>query len=218
MTAKPVLDTLKHVWESLAALHLPMAVVGGLALAAWKHVRATRDVDLLIDLTGADPDAVLQTLRAVGFRPKRSPPILQFGDNRILQVLYEPPGVFVDLQVDLLLADSEYERKALQRRVATVLSDSSVEVFVLSCEDLILHKLLAGRIIDRADGVGLLRSNRAALDWKYLLDWAPRLGVTAEWEEVWTEAFPGESGPPVGTNGDAPSSNPGNTPRSPSDS
>jgi hypothetical protein len=41
-------DYLKHAWITLEPLGLPMAVMGGLALATWKHVRTTCDVDLLV--------------------------------------------------------------------------------------------------------------------------------------------------------------------------
>jgi hypothetical protein len=39
-----------------------------------------------------------------------------------------------------------------------------IELDVLTCEDLIVHKLLAGRLVDRADAATLLRVNRADLD------------------------------------------------------
>jgi hypothetical protein len=45
--AELVLGTLKHLWDTLAPLKLPIAVMGGLAVSFWKHVRATRDVDVL---------------------------------------------------------------------------------------------------------------------------------------------------------------------------
>jgi len=95
----------------------------------------------------------------------------------------------------LLFADSVYQQQALTRRVATHVPGLDIEIAVLSCEDLILHKLLAGRILDRADVVALLRANRATLEFVYLLGWIGQLGLTAELEEVWQEAFPGEEQP-----------------------
>jgi hypothetical protein len=47
LAADAVLKALEHVWISLEPLHAPMAMMGGQALAAWRHVRAIRDVDLL---------------------------------------------------------------------------------------------------------------------------------------------------------------------------
>jgi hypothetical protein len=89
-------------------------------------------------------------------------------------------------------AESEYHGKALERRVPLRLPDLDVQVAVLTCEDLILHKLLAGRIIDRADAAALLRANRESLDLPYLLGWASQLNLASQLGEVWKEALPGE--------------------------
>jgi hypothetical protein len=50
-----------------------MAVMEGLALAAWRHVRATRDVDLLIGVSEADLEPLLSTLISAGLLPKHQP-------------------------------------------------------------------------------------------------------------------------------------------------
>jgi hypothetical protein len=184
-----VLQALRHVWLAIAPLDLPVAVVGGIALAAWKHVRATRDIDILLGIGEEDLDRVLQRLLAAGVRPKRTPPVTSLGRLELVQLLYEPPEAFMDLQVDLLLADSPYHRVALARRVRTVLPDLDVEIAVLACEDLILHKLLAGRIIDLADTVALLRANHQTLELEYLNRWATSLEIDRELADVWKEAF-----------------------------
>jgi Nucleotidyl transferase AbiEii toxin, Type IV TA system len=173
-----------------------MAVMGGLAVAAWQHMRATHDVDLLIRIAGTDIELILERLAEAGFRPKREPPVLNLGPFQVLQVLYEPPGAYLDVQVDLLLGDSAYHQMALSRRVSLKLPDADFEVPVLMCEDLIVHKLLAGRMIDRADIAALLRANRPALDLAYLTHWVFDMGLDADFAEIWAEAFPGER-PPV---------------------
>ncbi|MCX7424076.1 MAG: hypothetical protein NTW96_00310 [Planctomycetia bacterium] len=65
----------------------------------------------------------------------------------------------------------------------------AIEIAVLACEDLILHKLLAGRIIDLADTVALLRANRQTLELEYLNRWATSLEINRELADVWKEAF-----------------------------
>jgi hypothetical protein len=185
-----VLQALRHVWLALAPLNIPKAVIGGIALAAWKHVRATRDIDLLLGVGADRLDLVMQRLAAASVRPKRSPAATKLGQLDLVQLLYEPPEALMDLQVDLLLADSPYHRIALERRVATVLPDLNLEIAVLTCEDLVLHKLLAGRMIDLADTVALLRANRDSLDLDYLNRWADGLDVRGDLARVWEEAFP----------------------------
>jgi hypothetical protein len=198
MPADTVLRALRHVWLTLEPLQLPMAVMGGIALATWKSVRATRDVDLLLGIRQHDPGELLAKLRAAEIRPKREPPITTLGQLSVIQLLYEPPETFVDLQIDLFLARSGYHLQALERRVFAQLPDLDVEVAVLACEDLILHKLLAGRIIDRADAAALLRANRESLDLDYVARWTHALKLTEEFTEAWKDALPGEPPPDVG--------------------
>jgi hypothetical protein len=193
--AEAVLCALQDLWKALQPLNLPMAVMGGIAMSAWKGLRATRDVDLLLGLGSESSERVIQRLAATGFRPKRQPPVLALGRMRIIQLLYEPPGAYLDVQVDLVLADIDYQRVALNRRVPLRLPDVDTELSVLACEDLILHKLLAGRIIDRADVATLLRANADALDQGYIQHWTRELGVSDGLAEAWTEAFPGSAPP-----------------------
>lgn len=198
MPADAVIRSLRHVWLTLEPLELPMAVMGGIALAAWKYVRATRDVDLLLGIGEQDPTELLQRLEAAEIRPKRDPPTMTLGQLDVMQLLYEPPDAFLDLQIDLLLAKRGYHLDALERRVLTQLPDLDISIAALACEDLILHKLLAGRIIDRADAAALLRANRQSLDLDYLAHWTRGLKLTQEFTEVWNEALPGEPLPDIG--------------------
>src|SRR5438046_5804634 len=46
--ASEVVRALRHAWESLQEIGVPAAVMGGLAVSTWKHLRATQDVDLLV--------------------------------------------------------------------------------------------------------------------------------------------------------------------------
>ncbi len=196
MTGNAVLLSLRHVWLTLEHLGVPAALAGGLALAVWKHARATRDVDLLISVEDEHVEELLRSLRAAGIRPRRTQPVATLGKLEVIQLLYEPPESFVDLQVDLLLARTDYPLEALRRRVAVQLPGLDVTIAVLTCEDLVVHKLLAGRLIDRVDAAALLRANRPAVNLTYLFRWAEELDLLSDLAETWSEAFPGERVPP----------------------
>jgi len=195
MAAKLVLAALRHVWATLESTHCPRALIGGLSLSFWKHVRSTQDVDLLIDPGLAGVEAILEVLQQAGVRTKRQPPVVDLGSVRIVQLLYEPKEAFLDIQIDLLLAESAFHREALARRVPARLSDVEFNLFTLSCEDLLILKMNAGRIIDRADAAALLRLNRASLNVPYLLKWVTQLNLRPEWAEIWREAVPEEPFP-----------------------
>jgi hypothetical protein len=190
-----VLKSLEHIWTSLESLGLPMALMGGLAVALWKHVRATHDVDLLVGLDKLTPEALLEHLQRQGFRPKRYPALVQVGDHLFLQLLYEPPQAFMDIQIDLLLAQSAYQQEALNRRLPRTIAGLNCNPYVLSCEDVILHKLIAGRVLDRSDCAYLVRANSRDLDFVYIRRWVAQLNLANEWLEAWEEACPGEASP-----------------------
>jgi hypothetical protein len=195
MAAKAVLAALGHVWATLDTTGCPRALTGGLALSFWRHVRSTRDVDLLIDPEPAGVEAIVEVLRQAGVRTKHQSPVIDLGSVRVIQLLYEPKDAFLDIQIDLLLAESSFHREALARRVSARLSDLDLDLCTLSCEDILILKMNAGRLIDRADAAALLRLNRTDLDVPYLLKWVGQLNLGNEWAEIWREAFPEEPVP-----------------------
>jgi hypothetical protein len=195
------LATLDHIWGILEPLGHPLAVMVGISLAAWNYIRATRDVDVLIAIERSAVDSILNALGSRGCRSKRSPPVATVDGHHFLQMLYTPPGEFYDVQLDLLLAESELQKSAIARRVRRDVPGISRPVDVLHCNDLILFKLVAGRPIDRANAAALLRENRDLIDLGYLVSWVARLGLTTDFTEIWTEAFPGENAPAPGPDG-----------------
>jgi hypothetical protein len=94
MPGEVVLKALRHVWLTLESLKVPAAVMGGIGLAAWKHIRATRDIDLLVSIRGHDFAAILRQLRAAEIRPKSDWSTTSLGQFNVIQLLYEPPETF----------------------------------------------------------------------------------------------------------------------------
>ena len=195
MPAEAVLAALDAILSALARLNRPCALLGGLALAIWKHPRFTKDVDVLVAIDESSVRPLVQNLIANGFRTKRGDGLVKLGELELLQMVYDPPGALVEVQVDLLLARDDYQHQALARRIHMPLSELNAGVDVLSCEDLILFKLMAGRMIDRADAAALLRANRPTIDFEYLLGWVSAKQLASDFEFAWNEAFPGEAIP-----------------------
>ena len=81
-----------------------------------------------------------------------------------------------EVVVDLLLADSEYLRTALTRR--RTVAFGSLQVPILTLEDLILLKTLAGRLQDQAD-LEMIHARQVELhvDWAYVEGWKTKLGL-----------------------------------------
>lgn len=195
MSGETVRATLNELWQVLEPLGIPCALIGGLAMAIWNHPRATRDVDLLIGVDLDHIDPVVEKLEQAGCRPKSSSLITSVGAHHFAQFLYTPPDELYDIPLDLLLAESDFQNAALSRRVSRSVAGVDSEIDVLHCNDLILFKLLAGRMIDRADAAMLLRENRGELDLDHLHAWVIELKLHEDFTQIWEEAFPGESFP-----------------------
>ena len=70
------------------------------------------------------------------------------------------------IRVDFIFSTTPYEHQAIQR--ATTVELEGVAVPFASAEDLLLHKLFAGRPRDLEDAVGVIRRKGKELDWGYL--------------------------------------------------
>jgi predicted nucleotidyltransferase len=81
-----------------------------------------------------------------------------------------------EVVVDLLLADSEYLRTALARR--RMVRVGTLQVPILTIEDLILLKTLAGRLQDQANLEKIrARQDELHVDCDYVEGWKTTLGL-----------------------------------------
>ncbi len=141
-----------EVSAALAAIPAEFALIGGLALAAYKVVRATQDVDFLVAAEKADD--IETALLALGYRRlHRSTDAANYarGDER----------------VDFLFAHRPIASKLLH--TAKPLCSSLGNLRVVSAEGIIGFKLQAmmndpRRTQDLEDIRALLRANRTTLD------------------------------------------------------
>lgn len=195
MVAEAIILTLRHLVTTLNSLGQPWAVVGGVAVSAWHHLRNTKDLDFVIAVGNLGIEHVLKCFHGTGVRAKCESAVLQIDGQRIIQYLYEPPETFLDIQIDLIVAETKYQCDALSRRVQLLLPGMHEPVFILGCEDLIIFKLIAGRIIDLADAASLLRANCDTLDLALLKHECERNNLTSELFRIWSEAFSGQTFP-----------------------
>lgn len=192
MASEAVLATLRAGWVALEGIDSPKAVIGGLAMSAWNVARYTRDADILVAIDAGQVDGLLRALASAGFRTKHDPALRMIDGQGIIQFLFQPPDALLPFQLDVLLAGSTFQREALDRAVPRSLPGDGMEFRVVRPDDLIVIKLLAGRIIDRADAAMLLRENRAEIDVARLEAAIDGAGLQKDYGEIWQEAFPGE--------------------------
>lgn len=156
---------------------LHYALAGGWAYSALVEPRATTDIDLLMLVEQPTRESIQSLLSS------------QFDST----VVHPAPMVFQgvsiwravgirgdqDVVVDLLLADSDYLKTALSRR--RMITFGELNVPILRIEDLIILKILAGRLQDQADLEKIrARQDELHVDWSYVEEWKTQLDLRKE--------------------------------------
>jgi predicted nucleotidyltransferase len=182
-------QVLESIAEGLEHLGIPYMIIGGQAVLLYGEPRLTRDVDVML---GTDPgrlSEVLGWVRTNGWRVLVESPAEFVGRTMVLPCLDPVTGI----RVDLIFSFSFYEQQALKR--ARRVSLGKAEVCFASLEDLIIHKILAGRPRDLEDVRSILWKNRT-FDLEYVQHWLREfdrsLGekLWERFEKLWQEAQP----------------------------
>lgn len=192
MASEGVLATLRAGWNALSRVAAPKAVIGGLALTAWNHARYTRDADVLMAIEASRADELVGALTAAGFHARHVPPLRVIDGQGIIQFTFQPPDALLPFQFDVLLVSGDFQKEAVDRAVPWPAVTDANDLRVVRPDDLVVIKLLAGRLIDRADAAMLLRENREAIDFVRLHREVAGQGVSDEYRQAWSDAFPSE--------------------------
>ena len=178
--------TLREVEGILAPLGVEWAVFGAVAANVYRaEARATYDVDILLSLGRADMGEVAEAARAAGWTVRLLHP-----DESMLRIVHPEFGA-----VDFVAVEIEYQRAALQRARKETLA-GGISTRVLAVEDIIIHKLIAGRSRDDADVEAIVDVNHD-LDRGYLDHWLDQWEVADRFAALQKKAM-GTVPPPSG--------------------
>ena len=141
-------------------------VIGGQAVLVHGQPRLTLDIDITL---GVEPDrleTVLEICRELDLEPlpEEVEPFVK--ETFVLPALHRETRI----RVDFVFSTTPYERQAIERAVSIEVGGARVPF--ATAEDLVLHKLFAGRPRDLEDVLGIVRRRGKALDWSYLERWA----------------------------------------------
>lgn len=151
-------ELLASLAKALSGLGAQWYVFGAQAAIIWGRPRMTADVDVTVRLEPEDPEHLVRTLEACGFTLRVSDADDLVRRTRVLPFLHEATG----LPVDIVLAGPGLEELFLARAVPVTVGGAVIPV--ISPEDLIATKILAGRPRDLEDVRGILRERLPALD------------------------------------------------------
>jgi len=151
-------DLLSALAGALAPLRIPWYVFGAQAALIWGRPRLTADVDVTVRLEPEEPLRLVQALEGAGFRLRVKAEADFVRRTRVLPFVFVPSG----LPLDVVLGGPGLEEVFLSR--ARPVQIGRLTIPVISPEDLIVSKILAGRPKDLEDVRGVLRERLASLD------------------------------------------------------
>ncbi len=142
---------IEKIAVELERANIPYMVIGGQAVLLYGEPRLTRDIDLTL---GADVDRlddVLAVARSCGLETLVDSAFVR--QTMVLPCRDPASGI----RVDLVFSYSPYEREAVARSRPVPLG--AAQVRFATVEDLVIHKVVAGRARDLEDVRGILLRN-----------------------------------------------------------
>jgi predicted nucleotidyltransferase len=172
-----ILNAVSEVAGFLEAEGIPYAVIGGLAVQYWSESRGTRDVDIVVMVPEEKLEDFLKKA-AQRFAPRLADALSFARQNRVL-LLSTMDGTPVDISLGI----AGYEEEAVRRAVTAELP-GGVTVRMITAEDLIIHKCLAGRARDVEDVERILVRQRLGVDLTHIRKWLQEFAPLVESHDV----------------------------------
>ena len=170
--------TLADAVAVLEARGMQCALIGGLAVSLRGQPRMTVDVDLVVLATVEEALRLVHELDSTCFEPLFPGVEEVVTKSFILPLRHRSTGIRVDLAIGM----SGFEQRAVHR--ATPVTIGGTRIPVVSIEDLLVMKALAGRPQDDQDIRGLVAAQRDVIDWSACLELAEKLGEAADLDIV----------------------------------
>jgi hypothetical protein len=165
-------ETLRSLKSILDQIPIRWVLIGALAANRYRSSpRMTGDVDLLLADFGEGLNELEGRLISAGWRVTRAD-----AGGELLRLVGEKRRV-----ADLLIAGTEYQQIAIDRAITEPVDRELIPV--LTVEDVLLHKLIAGRFQDLADIEAILETD-PVLDRVYLDHWLEFWDLRSTWNTL----------------------------------
>ena len=157
-------ELLAGIAVHLADRNIPYMIIGGQAVLLYGEPRLTRDIDVTLGLGPERAGDIISLAREMGLRQLVADPTEFVRETYVLPCMEEASGI----RVDFIFSRSSYEREALGR--VNPVNVNGVMVNFASPEDVIVHKVIAGRPRDLEDARTMLAKS-PSYDREYILHW-----------------------------------------------
>lgn len=139
-------------------------IIGGQAVLLYGEPRLTRDIDVTVGVNFEKLPLLLEVARKANLQILSEKPENFVKETMVLPTREEKSGI----RVDFILSFTPYEKQAIERAKPVHIEETNV--YFASPEDLIIHKIFAGRPRDLEDVQGIL-IKQPKIDVNYLINW-----------------------------------------------
>ncbi len=185
------------VLEALDAAGIPYLIGGAVAAWAWGEPRATRDLDLVIQITEGTIAKFSEELKKRNMLLPADIIQERLKDNRgevPLSAIHSSSGYKADLY--LLREGDPFRAEAFKRRVLVDLGPGLGELYLYTPEDLILNKLIFYSVSQQTkhirDIAAIVQTMGDKLDSHYIQRWVDEKELHALWKSVKLQIQPKE--------------------------
>jgi predicted nucleotidyltransferase len=144
---------LSKIAKALTDRTVPYMIIGGQAVLRYGEPRLTKDIDVTLGLGLEGLQTIREVVTELALRILVEDPEAFVHKTMVLPALDEETGI----RVDFIFSFSEYERQAIDRAESVTLGNAAVRF--ASLEDVVIHKIVAGRPRDIEDVRSILLKN-----------------------------------------------------------
>lgn len=146
-------ELLEKIARALDASAVAYMVIGGQAVLLYGEPRLTRDIDITLGIGAERLPDILRVGERIGLTARVGDPSDFVGKTMVLPCEHKDSGI----RVDFIFSWSPYEQQALRRTRSVQMGRAAVQF--ASVEDVIIHKIIAGRPRDLEDVKTVLLKN-----------------------------------------------------------
>lgn len=155
---------LSKIAQCLDNCNLPYMIIGGQAVLLYGEPRLTRSIDITLGVNIDCLDILLNAVREISLKPLPEDIDTFVSETMVLPTLSEATGI----RVDFIFSYTSFETNAINRAKTVLILNQKVAFS--APEDLIIHKIFAGRPRDFEDVRVVLMKN-PDLDISYIRKW-----------------------------------------------
>jgi len=160
---------------------IPYMVIGGQAVLLYGSPRLTRDIDITLGIDTDGFDLIKAICRKINLKLLPDNPESFAAETKVLPTEDPKSGI----RADFIFSFTEYEKKAIKRAVKVKLGNYPVRF--ASAEDVIIHKMFAGRAVDQEDVKNIIIKMKNKLDAPYIRKWLKSFASLPEHKKILNE-------------------------------